>query len=120
VVVKQGSSACTKTKSNKFNHGESIAQVTEAIKTELKQKKRNSSHLRTLKKSFPNLKWPVQYRILFSSAKRCSSTSFNILTSEGKVILSKKYTPTYKNSYNLSDLVFLRSEAVTKLQNLPN
>lgn len=39
---------------------------------------------------------------------------------KGKVILSIKYTPTYKNSYNLSDLVFLRSEAVTKLQNLPN
>jgi len=55
--VKQGSSARTKTKSNKFNHGESIAQVTDAIKTEQKKKKkkkkgkeRNSSHLRTLKK----------------------------------------------------------------------
>jgi len=41
--VKQGSPARTKTKSNKFNHGESIAQVTEAIKTEQKQKKRKGT-----------------------------------------------------------------------------
>lgn len=39
---------------------------------------------------------------------------------KGKVDIKHKIYSHVKNSYNLSDLVFLRSEAVTKLQNLPN